>query len=153
MTTTYFFQVVDPQRVEYTPFTANTASTLCNGVLAKNNYDGTLDVATASDKPSGFVQDNRFNIYRPTDIYAAAGEPVTLISGHVQAMVGKEFFVGATLPTGGADLYSAAGGLMDTTGTNAIGHCIKAGVDDIRATPNTSANVVLIECHFGAKDI
>lgn len=153
MTTQYFFQVVDPARAHYVGgFTAKNASELCNGLLAKRNSDSSLQVATASDKPSGFVQDNRFNIYRPTDIYAAAGEPVTLIQGHVLALVDSTFFVGNALPAFDADLYSAAGGLMDTSGTNAIGKVLKTG-DDMRDAPNTTKNLVLIECHFGGKDI
>jgi len=153
MTTQQFFQVVDPERAQYIGgFTAKDADELCNGLLGVIQTDDTVDLATASDKPNGFVYDNRTLLYRPTDIYAAAGEAVTIVAGHVLALVGSPFFVGNTLPTAGADLYSAASGLMDTSGTNHIGKVLKDS-DAVRAIPNTTETVVLISCHFGGKDI
>jgi hypothetical protein len=148
----YFFQVVDPDRAQYIGgFTALYSAMLCNGLLGKLNADGTVQPAVASDKATGFISDNRTLLYRPTDIYAAAGELVTLVSGTVQALAGSQFFIGNTLPAVGDPLYSAAGGKMDVTGTNHIGRVIKG--ETIRAVPNTTENVVLIDCHFGGKDI
>ncbi len=97
MTQQYFFSVVDPDRAEYIGgLTAKNASELCNGVLGKLNTDGTVQVATAAVKAAGFVLDNRTLVYKPTDIYAAAGEYVTLVSGHVHALAGSQYFVGNT---------------------------------------------------------
>ena len=151
-TTQGFFQIVDWDTVQpYGGLTAKTASELCNGKLAINNYDGTASIATASTKPAGFIVDNRTLLYRPTDIYAAADEPVTLVSGHVRAWAGVDFFVGGTLPSAGAALYAAATGLMDTSGTHHIGFAIDTS--DIRAIPNTTADVVLIDTHFGGREL
>ena len=152
----YVFQVTDKTRVQDIPgLTAKTADELCTGLLAKINTGadvGTVSVATASDKPAGFVEDRRTLLYRPTDIYAAAGEYVNIMAGHVLARVSAEYFIGDTLPSAGADLYSAAGGKMDTSGTNAIGKVLTTG-DAVRWPPNTTKSVVLVACHFGGKDI
>ncbi len=147
-----YFQVADPHNAQYLGGSpAKNADELCSGKLAVLNEDGSLQQAVAANKPNGFCFTNRVLTYAPTSFYAAQGEYVTLVTGDVLALADEMLFVGGTLPTVGSDLYSAAGGLMDTQGTNAVGQVIKK--DNSRAIPNTERDVVLIQCHFSGKDI
>ena len=147
-----FFHVVDPSRAQYLGgYPAKNDAELCSGKLVELNSDGTLQQAVADDKAHGFCFTNRFLVYAPTSFYAAQNEYVSLVTGDVLALVGADLFVGGTLPAQDDDLYSAAGGLMDVEGTNHVGKVI--GTQDIRAVPNTTENVVLIQCRFSGKDV
>jgi hypothetical protein len=147
-----FFHVVDPANAQYLGgYPAKNDADLCSGKLVELNSDGSMQPAVAATKPHGFCFNNRTLTYAPTSYLAAQGEYVTLITGDILALVGKDLFVGGTLPSFDDPLYSAAGGLMDTQGTNAIGKVI--GHENLRAVPNTSEDVVLIQCHFSGKDL
>ncbi len=147
-----FFEVTDPANAQYVGgFPAKNDAELCSGKLAVLNTDGTMEQAGATDKPNGFCFTNRYLLYAPTSFYAAEGEYVTLVTGEVLALADSGLFKDGTLPDVGDALYAAANGLMDTSGTNQVGKVIAK--QDIRAVPNTSRDVVLIQCHFGGKDI
>lgn len=146
-----FFQIADTSRALMLGGPAKNADELCEGKLVVVNTDGTLQQATAADKPNGFAFFRRLLVYRPTTKYAAAGEYVSYAAGEVLAMADKGFFVGGTLPANGAKLYSAAGGLMDVTGTNQIGAVI--GSADRRSAPNTTEDFVVIQARFSGKDL
>ncbi len=149
-----YFQVVAPTNAEYLGGSpAKNADELCSGKLAVLNDDGTMQQATASDKPNGFCFTNRVLTYAPTSFYAAQNEYVTLVTGEVLALADEMLFAGGTLPEVGDLLYSAAAGLMavNQESGNHIGKVIKK--DNIRAIPNTVRDVVLIQCHFSGKDI
>lgn len=151
-TTQGLFTVVEPGVALWTPgFTAKNAGELASGLLGYSNNDGTVKVCTANLKPTGFVMDTRSLFYKPTDIYAAAGEPITLVQGEVMVECDENFFVGRTVPAAGAALYSAAAGLMDTTGTYAVGKVLLQ--ESMRAIPNTTKTIVRIACLFSGKDI
>ncbi|MBI5305510.1 MAG: hypothetical protein HY868_25500 [Chloroflexi bacterium] len=146
-----FFQIADASRAFMLGGTAKNAAELCEGKLVVRNTDGTIQQAIATDKPHGFAFFRRVFTYRPTSKYADAGEQVSYAAGEVLALADKGFFVGATLPAVGDELYSAAGGLMATAGTNKIGKVI--GTGDRPSAPSTTENFVVILCHFSGKDI
>ncbi len=147
-----FFHVVDPANAQYLGgFPAKNDAELCTGKLVLLNSDGSMQAAVAGDKPNGFCFTNRLLTYTPLSYLAAQNEYMTLVTGEVLALVNKDLFVGGTLPAFGDQLFSAADGLMDTTGTNLIGKVIQT--ENIRAVPNTDENVILIQCHFSGKDI
>lgn len=148
-----FFSFSDPSRAHFLGgFPAKNAAELCTGKLAVLNTDGTLQQATAADAPSGFVQTNRLLTWAPTTQYADALENVTLVSGDVMAVCDNGFFVGSTLPAAGSPLYSAAGGLMDTTGTKPVGKVL-GGAYDQRTAPNSTHSIVMIVCSFSGREV
>lgn len=129
-------------------FPAKDADELRTGLIGFITA-GEVDLAGASTsrKLAGFVITNRTLEYRPTTAYAGDAEPLGLVRGsNVKFMCDSSFFIGDTLPTAGADLYMAASGKMDVTGTVAIGKVL--GTDDTRAAPNTTKNLVYCEASF-----
>lgn len=112
------------------------------GVLTNGEID--LAIATSKRRDVGIVISNRTLEYRPTSAYLGDAEPLGWVRGsNIMVMADSSYFVGGSLPSAGADLYTAAGGLMDTTGTNAIGRV--RNVDNVRAIPNTTKNIVVCE--------
>lgn len=152
-TTPGFFQVTNPGQVEWEgDCVAAVDQELRTGLLAKRNVaaDGShlLYATGANDRPDGFAYTNRTLVYSPTQAEAAVGEQLTLVRGHVRFLADSSFFAGGTLPSYGALLYTAASGLMDTTG-NASGFFGRVlGLETKRAAPNTTSNIVLCEAHF-----
>lgn len=148
-----FFQILNASLAEWLGgYTAKDADELKIGLLAKITSDGKLDATTEGDKADGFAYTNRTLVYAPTSDYAAKDEAVTLVRGHVVALVDSSFFYNATLPGFGALLYTAGNGKMQTSGTAGhLGKVIGTG-DDIRTPPNTTKSVVKIAAHFGGKD-
>lgn len=149
-----YFQIVNPDNQEWLGgYTAKNAAELRNGILCKINSDGTLQACGAGDVPSGFaINTESLNglTYRPTDIYSAAGAPVTLVKGsNVRFLADWSNFTTAALPTFGDNLYTGASGLIAINSGAAaayIGKCI--GTDDHRIPPNTTQDLVLCEAKF-----
>lgn len=149
-----YFQIVN-MRETVGPLAgkAAVASSLYNGMLVKlSPLDGDgstlpdVTAATAADNPKGIVIANRREVYRPTAKTALYGEAVSVYRGHIQALVDATFFIGGTLPARGSELYSAAGGLMDTSGTYKVGSVLAH--QDLRTPPNSVGNLAFCEFHF-----
>lgn len=148
-----YFQILNWERCEVLPFTADSAGNLANGFMAKINSDGTLTVSGAGDIPDGVAYTNRTLVYAPTTIYAQTGEPVSLVRGLVEFLADNNAFVGGTLPTFNQYLYSGAGGRFSTTGSSIdqlVGRCLSTS-PDVRQAPNQTSGLVLCEARFGAK--
>ena len=148
-----YFQILNWDRVEVLPATADANGNLANGFLAKLNSDGTLTVTGAGDIPDGFAYTNRTLVYAPTTIYAQTGEPVSLVRGLVEFLADSNAFVGGTLPTFNQYLYAGAGGRLNTSGDSfaqLVGRCLSTS-PDVRQAPNATSGLVFCEARFGAK--
>jgi hypothetical protein len=55
----------------------------------------------------------------------ADGEEMVLLKGDFVSYYSAAFFIGTTLPSQDDTLYTAAGGLMDTSGSNKVGKCTR----------------------------
>ncbi len=146
-----FFQILNPDQQDWDGrYTAKDASELRNGILAKIASGDELDACGAGDTPSGFVVNSRFLVYSPTTVYAAAGEPVTLVRGsNVRFEADVYSFAAGALPVFGDNLYTGASGLIAVNSGAAaafIGKCI--GTSDVRESPNTTKNTVICEAKF-----
>lgn len=117
------------------------------GLLVKLMSGSLLVAATASDAPFGFAYGLRYSVYRPTSKLFASGEEMAVVQGVGKVLASSDFFVGGTMPTAGNTIYSAAGGLMDTSGSNKVGYCVRVEqrIDPSGGT-GTTQNVALI--HF-----
>ena len=91
------------------------------GLLCKVTSGSSASKAGASDAPVGVAYGARQQAYRPTSKTFADGEELVLLKGYFHAYYSDDFF--ATNPSAGDALYSAANGLMDTSGSNAVGRC------------------------------
>ena len=148
-----YFQILNPDQQDWDgQYAAKDANELRNGILCKITSAGKLDQCGAGDVPSGFAYTNRTLVYSPTTVYAAADEPVTLVRGAIVRFMADIYsFSAGALPAVGDLLYTGASGLIAiNTGaaTAYIGKCISAGLDTIRAAPNTTLDVVECEAKF-----
>lgn len=146
-----FFQILNPDQQDWDGrYVAKDASELRNGILAKINSSGELDQCGAGDTPSGFVITSRTLVYAPTTVYAAAGEPVTLVRGaNVRFEADVYSFSAGALPVFGDNLYTGANGMIAVNSGAAaafIGKCI--GTSDVRSAPNTTKDTVVCEAKF-----
>ena len=123
------------------------SSTIEPGMLVFLTSGSLVSIANAADKPFGFAYGLRYAVYRPTTKLFDKGEAMAVVNGVGMAEASSDFFVGGTMPSPGDTLYSAAAGLMDTTGTNKVGYCVRVEqrVDPSGGT-GTSQNVALF--HF-----
>lgn len=146
-----YFQILNPDLQDWDGrFTARDASEIRNGILVTVTPSGdALDACGAGDTPRGFAYTNRTLVSSPTTVYAAAGEPVTLVRGANMRFVADLYsFSAGALPSVGDNLYTGANGLIATTGSAAgyFGKCI--GTDDVRSSPNSTQNLVVCEAKF-----
>ncbi|NIQ88595.1 MAG: hypothetical protein GWN93_05765 [Deltaproteobacteria bacterium] len=91
------------------------------GLLCTVTSGSSVAKAGASDAPVGVAYGARQQVYRPTSKTFADGEELALLKGGFVSYFSSDFF--ATVPTEGATVYSAANGLMDTSGSNSVGRC------------------------------
>lgn len=91
------------------------------GLLCKVTSGSSASKAGASDAATGVAYGARQQVYRPTSKVFADGEELVLLEGHFVSYFSSDFF--ATVPTDGADLYAAANGQMDTSGSKIVGRC------------------------------
>jgi hypothetical protein len=128
---------------------AGSPSVLEPGILVKLTSGSLLEVATASDVPFGFAYGLRYSVYRPTTKVFALGEEMAVVKGTGMALASSDFFTSGTLPTAGATLYTAAAGLMTTSGTYKVGYCVRV---EVRIDPSggtgTNQSVALISFHL-----
>lgn len=121
-------------------------------VLSANGQTVTLAAATGS-KPFGFAYGDRSLVYAPTTKTFDNGEAVAVLTGHGMVLMSADFFSSGSLPTeaaGGHNIYAAASGKIDVTGTNQIGRLIdlKTMTNPIDGT-GSSISTALIEFEFG----
>lgn len=119
------------------------------GLLVKLTSGSLLVVATASDVPFGFAYGLRYATYRPTTKVFDLAEPMAVVKGTGMALASSDFFTSGTLPSAGDTLYTAAAGLMTTSGTYKVGYCVRVEqrIDPSGGT-GTSQNVALISFHL-----
>jgi len=117
------------------------------GILVNLTSGSLCTKSSGSDAPFGYAFGLRYAIYRPTSKYFGLYEAMAVVHGVGKVLASSDFFIGGTMPASGDTLYSAAGGLMDTTGTNKVGYCIRVEqrIDPSGGT-GTTQNLALI--HF-----
>ena len=91
------------------------------GLLCTVSTGSMVSKAGASDAPVGVAYGARQQVYRPTSKTFADGEELVLLKGGFSCYYSGDFF--STNPSPGDTLYSAASGLMDTSGSNSVGRC------------------------------
>ena len=91
------------------------------GLLCLVTSGSMASLAGSSDAPVGIAYGARQQVYRPTSKTFADGEALVLLKGGFVCYYSDDFF--ATNPTPGDTVYSAANGLMDTSGSNSVGRC------------------------------
>lgn len=91
------------------------------GLLLNVTSGSSADKAGASDAPVAVAYGARQQVYRPTSKTFADAEELVLLKGYFVCYYSTDFMI--TNPTAGAVMYSAAGGLMDTSGSNVVGRC------------------------------
>jgi len=91
------------------------------GLLILITSGSSASKAGASDAPVAVAYGARQQVYRPTSKTFADGEELVALRGYFVCYYNTDFFV--TDPVAGDVVYSAAGGLMDTSGSNAVGRC------------------------------
>ena len=123
------------------------SSTMEPGLLVFLTSGSLCSICNAADKPFGFAYGLRYSVYRPTTKYFDKGEAMAVVNGVGMAEASSDFFIGGTMPSAGDTLYSAAGGLMDTSGTYKVGYVVRV---EVRIDPSggtgTNQNVALL--HF-----
>ena len=147
---TKIFQVLTKEDTRYGKDLVTAVATIYPGLLVNFASSGaTLALGAAATKPEGFAFGLRHSIYRPTSTTFAAAEPVVIMQGSGDALLSYDYFSSGSLPVAGNDLYSAADGLIATTGTHKFGHCIKqvTWVQGIGGT-GTTATCALIRFNF-----
>lgn len=102
---------------------AAASATLRPGLLCLVTSGSSADKAGASDIPVGVAYGARQQVYRPTSKVFADGEELVLLRGHMNNYYSADFFL--TNPVNEEALYSAAGGLMDTSGSHVVGRCLR----------------------------
>jgi len=125
---------------------AATSEDIKPGMLCMLTSGSSVTKASASDAPEGVAYGARHQAYRPDSKTFDDGEEMVLLMGDVWCLYSSDFFVGGTLPTADNTLYSAAGGLMDTSGTYKVGRCIKVGtrIEQV-AGVGTSQSLALVQ--------
>jgi hypothetical protein len=125
------------------------SATIEPGILVRLASGSLLGIASASDAPFGFAYGLRYSPYRPTSKFFAAGEELAVVHGVGKVLASPEFFIAGTAPADNSLLYSAAGGLMDVTGTFKVGRVIRT---EVRVDPSggtgTNQNVTLIQMNL-----
>lgn len=101
---------------------AANGSTIEPGLLVQYDTGGSTAALATAASASGFAWGSRYRPYTPTTAVFADGEPITVVYGVGQAIASADFFTGGTLPAVGSDLYAAASGLMDTSGSQKVGY-------------------------------
>lgn len=113
------------------------------GSLVKFDTDGvTAQLAGASDDPDGIAFGSPgWQVYPSAPVNLdgnttvsytvetttgsfSSGDSMTVVFGDFVAAVSEDFFTSGTLPSPGDTLYSAANGMMATSGTYAVGTVI-----------------------------
>jgi len=117
------------------------------GILVNITSGSLCTRSSGSDAPFGYAFGLRYAIYRPTSKYFPVGEAMSVVHGVGKVLASADFFIGGTLPSAGDTIYSAAGGLMDTTGTKKVAYCIRveSRIDPSGGT-GTTQDVALL--HF-----
>lgn len=95
------------------------------GLLCTVTCGSSVSLAGASDTPQGVAYGARHQPYRPTSKTFADGEELVLLNGDFVCYYSSDFFSGSTLPSAGDTIYTAASGVMATTGSVKVGKCTR----------------------------
>ena len=116
------------------------------GLLVTITSGSTVAKAGADDAPWGVAYGARHQVYRPTSKTFADDEELVVLMGDVWAVYSGDFFVGGSVPSLDTTLYSAANGLLDTSGSNKVGRVV-AEADRIEevAGVGSSQDCVLVQ--------
>jgi hypothetical protein len=141
---------VDGRALRYGKSLVTNGSTIRPGLICYETDTATAAIAGASQEPSGVAYGARHQVYRPQSKYFDTGEQLVLLKGDFQCYYSAAFFVGQTLPSFGADIYVADGGIMHTSGTHKIGLCTKTltRIEEVGGV-GTSQNLVEITFEIG----
>lgn len=120
------------------------------GLLGVIQSDNTVDLASASTRPDGFVfGDIGAREYRSTKTAFAVGDEITLLTGQGMAALSADFFSSGSLPSAGAALYSGANGKLATSGSYKVAECwyVKTAYAPTGGT-GTGTNVAIVRFNF-----
>jgi len=146
------FQILDSAGATYNGNNITTSvATIEPGLLVKKDAGAsTVSLAGASgSSPYGFAFGTRDLVYMPTSRLFASGEALVVVSGHGIALLSADYFTSGSIPTDQAtslDLYAAANGKMDITGTYKVGRLIDVTtVYDASGGTGTSNSLARVE--------
>lgn len=149
------FQIVNDSGTTFYGHDLTTSvGTIRPGLLVIRDAAGdTVSLAAASGSlPLGFAYGERDLTYAPTSKVFASGETIVVAMGHGVAFLTADFFASGSLPSeiaGETELFAAANGLIDWTGTNKIGRTLnQKDITLPTGGTGTTATGILIEYNF-----
>lgn len=95
------------------------------GNLVRIGTSGSPVYLATSTTVHGIAFGDRTQTYRPQSRTFAAGETIPFVWGHFEALFSSDYFVGSSLPSAGASIYSAGSGLLATSGTVRVGTVLR----------------------------
>lgn len=95
------------------------------GQLVRIGASGSPVSLASSTVVHGVAFGDRAFTYRPESRQFAAGENIPFVWGQFEALFSADYFVGGTLPSAGADVFTGGSGLLATTGTVRLGTVLR----------------------------
>ena len=146
---TAVFQVLDRRHTRYGKELVTAEAAIQPGLLVYLTGSGaTVTRAGVANKPAGFAFGDRTKVYAPTTKVFASGEECAMIMGAGMALMSVDFFSSGSLPVTDDALYSAANGLIATSGSYQMGVCLKQVTNYQSQNLGTAQTLALVRFNF-----